>query len=184
MTPRNCVIIHGCPATQSDTAFDKHWIPWVKKELNARGIPTIAPHMSEPWNPNYEAYKKEFQKEDINEQTTLIGHSCGASFLVRWLGESKRKIDTLILVAPWKIAGENDMEKAFYEYPIDGTIPSRVGRIVFFTADNEEREGKESLEIFHSALGGIIVNLSGRGHYVMDDMGTEKFPELIDEVIN
>jgi hypothetical protein len=48
-------------------------------------------------------------------------------FLVRWLGEKKRKINKLILVAPWKISDRKDkFRKLFYEYPIDKTIQERV----------------------------------------------------------
>jgi hypothetical protein len=52
-----------------------------------------------------------------------------------------------------------------------------------FTADDEEDDGKKSLQIFHRALGGRIIELKGRGHYIMSDMGTEEFPELIEEVL-
>ena len=70
-------------------------------------------------------------------------------FLVRWLGETKRKIFKLILVAPWKIPDKDDeFRKELYAYPIDEGIKSRIGEIVMFTADDEEDEGKESLKIF------------------------------------
>lgn len=154
------------------------------KMLNASGISTVVPLMPNPWKPSYEEYKNEFEKQEINDNTILIGHSCGSAFLVRWLGDSKQKVGKLILVAPWKIAGEKSLKKAFYEYPIDETIKSRVGKIVMFTADNEEDAGKESLRIFHSALGGEIIDLKGRGHYTMEDMRTEEFPELLNEVVN
>ena len=53
-----------------------------------------------------------------------------------------------------------------------------------FTADDEEKEGKESLKIFHQALGGEILELKGHGHYTLGDMGTEKFPELLEVILN
>ncbi len=183
MTNKNCIIIHGCTSAPSDGTYNKHWIPWIKEVLNAHSIPTTAPLMPDPWKPNYEEYKKEFEKQDINEHTILIEHSCGSAFLVRWLGDSKRKVDKLILVAPWKIADTNSSKKPFYEYPIDETIGSRVGEIVMFTADNEKSRGKESLKIFHDVLGGKVIELKGRGHYTMGDMGTEEFPELLTEVM-
>lgn len=104
--------------------------------------------------------------------------------MARWLGETKKSIRKLILVAPWKIPDKNDeFRKAFYNYPIDESVKSRVGEIVMFTADDEEDEGKESLKIFHQALGGEIVELKGHGHYTMGDMGTEEFPELLQTVL-
>ncbi len=49
-----------------------------------------------------------------------------------------------------------------------------------FTADDEEEDGKLGLQMFHNALGGKVVELKSRGHYVLGDMGTEEFPELLD----
>lgn len=139
--------------------------------------------MPDPWEPDYNKYKKEFEKYKIDENSILVGHSCGCAFLVRWLGETKQKIRKLILVAPWKIPDKNDrFKKAFYEYTIDKTIKSRVKEIIMFTADNEEDDGRKSLKIFLEVLGGRVIELKGRGHYTFSDMGTEEFPELINEI--
>ncbi|MEK6872728.1 MAG: class I tRNA ligase family protein [Nanoarchaeota archaeon] len=189
----NCIIVHGCPSHDENNSkkrtYDKHWIPYIKKELLEREIPTYTPIMPNPWMPDYNAWKKEFEKSIINEDTILIGHSCGSAFLVRWLGDTKRHINKLILVAPWKIADGSakkefyEVKKLFYDYEIDKTIKSRVKRILMFTADNEEEGGKKSLKIFQEALGGNIVELKGRGHYTMEEMGTDKFPELLKEIV-
>ncbi|TSC83800.1 MAG: hypothetical protein G01um101416_1172 [Microgenomates group bacterium Gr01-1014_16] len=186
----NCVVIHGCPSNVEKAmsperrTYDKHWIPWIKKELTARGIKTETPLMPTPWEPDYEKFKKEFEKQKVTESTILIGHSCGSAFLVRWLGETKRKIFKLILVAPWKIPDKDDkFRKAFYVYLVDETIKSRVEEIFMFTADDEEVDGKESLKIFHQSLGGEVIELKGRGHYTVGGMGTVEFPELLEVVL-
>ena len=164
--------------------YDKYWIPWLKKKLTLRGIKTETPLMPKPWYPDYQSFKKKFEKYEVNDNSVLIGHSCGCAFLLRWMGDTKQKIKKLILVTPWKIPdGEDKIKKLFYEYPIDKTIKSRVQGIVMFTADNEEKDGKKSLEIFHKSLEGKIIELKGRGHYTVGDMGTEKFPELLKEVV-
>ena len=187
----NCIVIHGCPSNTEKAmdpetrTYDKHWIPWIKKNLTALGVKTETPLMPNPWEPVYEDFKREFEKLAVSENTILIGHSCGCAFLVRWLGDSKKKIKKLILVAPWKIADKKDeFRPAFYNYPIDETIKSRVGEIVMFTADDEEGAGKESLKIFHKALIGKIIELKSRGHYTLSDMGTEEFPELLEEIVH
>ena len=185
-----CIIIHGCPSDKEKSmnaetrTYDKHWIPWTRDKLNAKGIETITPLMPEPWAAVYEDFKQEFEKQIVNENTILIGTSCGCAFLVRWLGETKKKILKLILVAPWKIPKPGDkLKQAFYNYPIDETIKDRVKEIIMFTSDNEREGGKESLKIFHNSLGGKIIELKGHGHYVIGDMGTEEFPELIKEIV-
>lgn len=154
---QRAIIVHGC-ADEKDVApelrtYDKHWMPWLKNALLNHGWQVDMPQMPNPWEPIYEAYKTEFEKHSVSEDVVLIGHSCGSAFLVRWLGDSKQKIDTLVMVAPWKIPDGNDaFRKAFYEYPIDLTIKDRVRKIVIFTANDEESEGKESAMIFHNAL--------------------------------
>ncbi|MFA5359188.1 MAG: alpha/beta hydrolase [Patescibacteria group bacterium] len=188
--PKQVIMIHGCPtdvekAMNPETrTYDKHWIPWLKKELIKRGIRTETPLMPTPWEPDYQKFKAEFEKHNVKENTVLIGHSCGTAFLIRWLGDTKRKISKLILVAPWVIADKDDKSRVdFYEYPIDETIKSRVKNIVLFTADNEKEDGKKSVKIIHQALGGKIIELEGRGHYCMSNMGTEEFPELLKVVL-
>lgn len=184
----NCIIIHGCPSNvekamdEETRTYDKHWIPWTKKQLTSKGIKVDTPLMPEPWNPDYNKFKEEFEKYEINENSVLVGHSCGCAFLVKWLGETKQKINKLILVAPWKIP-EKESEKEFYTYPIDEKIKERVNKIVMFTADDEEDDGKKSLGIYHKLLGGKIIELKEHGHYTTGDMGTIEFPELVNEII-
>lgn len=48
-----------------------------------------------------------------------------------------------------------------------------------FISDDEEEDGKKSVEIFHRALGGELIELHGQGHFTMDSMGTDEFPELL-----
>ncbi|MBI2004073.1 alpha/beta fold hydrolase [Candidatus Pacearchaeota archaeon] len=129
----NCIIVHGKADDEKDKSYFKHWIPWIKKKLEDRKIKVFTPLMPEPWKPNYNSWKKEFNKYNIDKNTILIGHSCGSAFLVRWLGETKKKIKRLILVAPWKIS-ESENEKKFYNYKIDSGIRERVNEIIIFTS--------------------------------------------------
>ncbi len=182
--------MHGCPDSEERAmnpltrTYDKHWIPWLKQQLVENGVPTEAPLMPEPWAPDYKKFKQEFEKYNVNENTVLVGHSCGAAFLVRWLGETKQRIHKLALVAPWKINDEGDeFRTKFYEYPIDETIKDRVDQIIIFTADDEEEDGKKSLAIFQQALGGEVIELKNHGHYTMGDMGKEELPELLEVIL-
>ncbi|MBU1038663.1 alpha/beta hydrolase [Patescibacteria group bacterium] len=191
MNNKNCFIIHGCPSNveqgmnPATRIYDKHWLPWLKKELIAKGVPTEMPLMPEPWAPDYQKFKQEFKKYEVNEHSILIGHSCGSTFLVRWLGETKQKIAKLILVAPWKIAHTGDSFRPnFYTYDIDVTIKERVSKIIMFTANDEADEGQQSLKIFNKALGGEIISLPNHGHYCFKNMKTEEFPELLQEVLS
>lgn len=184
MSEQKCIIVHGCPSTSLDASYNQHWIPWTKNTLEQHGIKTHTPMMPSPWEPSYEKFKKEFEKNKIDSNTILIGHSCGCAFLIRWLGDSNHKIEKLILVAPWKINDEGDVfREHFYSFEINPEIKKRVKKIIYFTANNEEDAGKKSLKMYHDILGGEIVTIPNYGHFTLNEMKTEKFPELISKAI-
>jgi len=193
----NVVIVHGCPdkkgkfMSNEERAKQKNWRLWTKENLEKKGIKVDLPLMPEPWEPDYEKFKREFEKYKINENSVLIGTSCGCAFLVRWLGETKKKIKKLILVAPWKIVGGNkpkkhfEIRKKFYNFDIDEMINKSVGEVVFFTSNNESDLGKESLKLYQNILKGKVVSLKNHGHYTLSDMGGDiEFPELLDEILS
>jgi predicted alpha/beta hydrolase family esterase len=173
-------LLHGCPDSEHEEN-NRDWILWTQTQLVELGIHASAPLMPASWTPNYEVFKKEFEKNEVAEHDILVGHSCGGAFLVRWLGDTKQKVKKLILVAPWKIsAGQEE----YYGFEIDKTIPERVGEIVMFTSDDEEEDGKESVKIFHGALGGKLIELPKHGHFDRESMGTEEFHELLHEILS
>jgi predicted alpha/beta hydrolase family esterase len=187
----NCIIVHGCADEEEqylppeEQHFDKQRMPRLEKQLTHIWIKTERPSMPNSRAPDYDAYKEVFEKLHVDENTILIGHSCGAAFLVRRLWESRKHVSQLILVAPWKIPDGDDVtKKLFYEYPIDEGIKNRVDHITIFSADNEEDEGKESAQIFYKALSGNYIELVGKWHYTLEEMWTEEFPEIVEVIKN
>jgi len=186
----NVVIVHGSPI-EGEEPFDfekatyyKHWLPWIKEQLKAKRIECEIPLMPIPWEPNYKDWEKEFEKNKIDENSVLIGHSAGTTFLVRWLSESKKKIKKLILVAPWKIPWRNSkINKDFCNYKIEPSIKKNVGEIIIFTSNDEDEDGKKSVKIFQDIIGGKIIELKEHGHYCFGNMGTNEFPELLEEIL-
>ena len=190
MKKGNVIIVHGCPGDEERAkdskrrTYDKHWIPWLRESLEERRFSVNVPLMPKPWAPNYGNWKKEFDKLVINADSILIGHSCGCAFLVRWLGETKKKVKKLILVAPWKIPfRENRIDINFYGFKIDGAIKGRINEIITFTSNDEEDDGKRSVKIYNKSLGGKVIELKNHGHFTEGDMGTIEFPELLEEVL-
>ncbi len=181
MSKKNCIIVHWCPNNEKDLGFDWHWLPWIKSELTKRRIETVIPIVNYAWNPEYENFKKQFEKNIISEKTILIWHSCWCAFLVRWLWESKQKISKLILVAPRKIPDEDsEIKRAFYNYDINPWLRRRIKDVIMFTSNNEEKNWKISLTMFHDILWWRVINLENHGHYCLNDMWTEEFPELLE----
>ncbi len=185
----NCIIIHGSPSKDRRKEKDyipgnkKHWIPWVKNKLSKEGISTLVPLMPTPWRPIYEEWKEEFEKLPVNENTILIGHSAGASFLVRWLGETNEKVKKLILIAPSKICSPDKKRlRELYNFEINKNLSDSVNEIIIFVS-NDREDIKKSAKIYHEKLGGKLIELKNKGHYTLRHMGTEEFPELLKEVL-
>ena len=102
---QNCIIVHGSNSSEKRATEGKpenlrHWKPWLKNNLEKNGIPTSNELYPRDWIPDYGEWKKVFEKNAISEKTTLIGHSAGTAFLLRWLTENKKKVDRLTMVAP------------------------------------------------------------------------------------
>lgn len=187
---KNCIILHGCPQSEQSFLdlqtrnFTGHWIGYVKTELIMKGVLTKTPILPRAYEPNYEKFKYEMGKYPINENTILIGHSCSCAFLVKYLGETKKKANKLILVAPMKIAKEGDtLKQTLYNFEIDKSISTRVKEIVIFTSDTEEDRGKESAKIFEEALNAEVISIPNYGHYIKEHMQTDKFVELVSIVL-
>lgn len=187
----NCIVVHGCPSNKEsliDIRKDtkKHWIPWLRKELQKQGIAVSTPLMPDSWSAIYEEWKKEFEKLKITENSIIVGHSCGAAFIVRWLSENPRKIKKLILIAPAKILGETSKptSKAFYDFDINTNLSRFVGEILIFVSDNEDERLKKSAALYAETLNTKIVWFKNKGHFMPDQMRTDHFPELLDSILS
>ena len=162
----------------------RHWKPWLKENLEKRGIKTSNELYPEDWSPDYVKWKNVFEKNSITESTTFIGHSAGTAFLLRWLGENKKKVDKLILVAP--SLTKSDKYKylsKLKDFTYDSSLKKYFNKLIIFYSDNDSNSIIESAKDVHSKLGGDLVHIKGKGHFCYDDMGTEEFHELLEAII-
>ena len=187
----NVIIVHGSNSTEKHAneglpENERHWKPWLKTELESRGIEVSNELYPQDWNPNYEEWKKVFEKNKINENTILVGHSAGGAFLVRWLSENKKKIKKLILVSPGKAGKEsrktlsdlygNRTIKNIEEFVQDG--------ISIFTSDDDIKHHIIGADEYGEELPAKVIRLGkGWGHFTFGDMGKKEFPELLNEIL-
>ncbi len=192
MKERNpsCIIVHGCPsdvekAMNSKTrTYDKHWMPWIKKQLEEEGIKVFVPLMPEPWKPDYSEWKAAFEKNKVDEETILIGHSGGAGFLVRWLGEIKKRVKKLILIAPYILDSGVDPElRELVSFKPDLKLKGYCKEIIVFIDKKDDKDIVRSANYLEEKMGAKVVELKNHGHFTLEDMKTEKFPELFNEIL-
>jgi predicted alpha/beta hydrolase family esterase len=185
---KNCIIIHGGPLTDTPenppNLHTLYWHPWTKNELSKHSIETHIPAMPNPWNPKYDEYKGHMDSLPVSEDSVLIGHSRGVAFLLRWLGDTKQKVQKLIMVAPnLRTESGDDELQSFYDFNLDTSIKELVAERVVFTSENDDLENMESAKLLADILDCKVINLPEHGHFITEEMGGNEFPELIAEII-
>ena len=185
----NVIIVHGSNPTEKGSQEglpenERHWKSWLKKKLEKRGFSVSNELYPEDWLPSYEKWKVVFEKNKINENSILIGHSAGTAFLLRWLGENKKKVDKVILVAPSIIrCGKYLKESNLKNFDIDFSLKKYFNELVMFYSDDDYDFIIGSAKKIYSKIGGKLIELKDKGHFIEEDMGTKEFPELLGEIL-
>ncbi len=186
---KNAIIIHGMPSkkeyfnSKNQAQSNKHWFPWIQRQLILKGILAQTPEFPEPYKPVYEKWRDVFELFKIDKNTILVGHSCGAGFLVRWLSENKIKVGKVILVAPW-IDPEHKLKTKFFDFEIDPNLVKKTGGLTIFVSKDDYRFIVESVNQLKNSIKGKITikEFANCGHFTFKDLGTEKFLELRDAI--
>lgn len=186
---KTAILIHGW--SEKEQYFDPsepapsnaHWFPWVQRQLLLKGILAQTPEMPGEYSPHYGQWKKMFERFEINKETILIGHSCGGGFLVRWLSENDVNVGKVLLVAPW-LDPKKEIDPEFFNFSIDPHIVKKTKGLSIFYSTNDMETVNQSIEILKSTLLGVkFKEFHDKGHFVLGDMKTEQFPELIGEIL-
>ncbi len=186
----NAIILHGRPgkkeyySDEHPSSSNYHWIPWLQKQLMIRDIKADTPEIPNAYAPDWQTWCTEFERFEVNEGTILVGHSNGGGFLVRWLSENPDiKVKFLGLVAPSFNEGELT-DGDFFDFKIDSSIASRVGRIVVFNGMKDSQSVHDSIESIVKEIDGVeLREFENLAHFCVDDMESEKFPELLEEIL-
>jgi uncharacterized protein len=179
-------IIHGrCNADEyyssaHPSLSNNHWLPWLQKQLLMRNIFTQTPEMPQPCRPIYSEWATLFNRlVYAHDDLFLIGHSCGAGFLLRWLSETGRAPVRTVLVAPWLNPLKKGADDDFFNFTIDHRLPTRTD-LHILASDNDGEDVMQSVRIIRAALPDARYHLfEGYGHFCLSDMKTDRFPDLL-----
>jgi len=144
----NVIIVHGSNATEEDSKSRKwgpenlrHWKPWIKKKLEEEGIVVSNEIYPRDWLPDYEEWKNVFEENEIDENTVLVGHNAGAAFILRWLAENKKKVNKVILVAPYIVQSNTySYLNEFNDFKIDSALKNYFNELTVFYADDDDED--------------------------------------------
>jgi len=186
---KNAILVHG--TCDKDEYFDEnqpslsnaHWFPWLQKQLLVNSIFCQTPEMPDAHTPVYEKWKKEFERFTVDENSILVGYSCGGGFLVRWLTENKIKINKLILVAPW-LDPQHSKTTDFFSFEIDKNLLGRTNETHLFISKDDDKDIHKSVEIIKNKLPTIKIHqFENKGHFTYEEMKSDKFPELLEIIL-
>ncbi len=189
---RKAIILHGSPYKEQffdpnfPSSSNYYWLPWLQKQLVLNDIPANTPEVPNAWIPHYPTWKNAFEVYDLDEEIILVGHSCGAGFLIRWLSENKDvRVGKVILVAPWldpTFDPGNADSSDFFNFVIDPELVSRTKKLIIISSDNDMETIQKSVKKLRDEIPGIqYKELHDRKHFY-DDNNME-FPELLEEIL-
>ena len=187
---KRAIIIHGYnnksefEDTTRPSASNDHWIPWLQRQLLLNGIEAQTPEMPGFYKPNYEQWKDTLEMFHPDEETILVGHSCGGGFLVRWLSENSKKVGKVVLVAPW-IDPTKAIDPEFFNFEIVSDISSRTNGLSVMYSTDDHPEIVTTIETLKQELENVnFIEFQDKGHFVFNSLNSEQFPELLEVILN
>lgn len=184
----NAILLHGKPSKEeyydpkAPSMSNAHWFPWLQGQLLKHDIWAATPEVPNSWKPYYPLWQREFERFDVTPDTILIGHSCGAGFLVRWLSEHKDvKVGKVVLVAP--SLGIDWVEDDFFEFEMDHDLANRTKGVVIFGSDNDKPAIGKAIARYHAGIENVIYREFHHGHFTIKYLPSGEFPELLEEIL-
>lgn len=191
---KHVLLIHGLPNKDEvlgdvwPSPSNAHWFPWVQKQLTRQGILCQTLEMPRSYNPVYKEQERVLNQMEISEETTLVGHSCGGGFLIRYLSEhTDIKPKKVILVAPWldleHYLKELNPESDYFDFTIDAHLAERTQLVCMYSTDDDAFI-LNTVDTIKQEIPNVEYKVfSDKGHFTEPDLGTKEFPELLSEIL-
>jgi|SRR3989344_3664390 len=182
-TYKNAFVFHGTAGSP-----EGNWFPWIKKELEQRGIPTTVPRFPTPEGESLEAWFKvlDEQEQKIGPDSLMIGHSKGGMFLLKELERLKEPVKTAVFVsAPIGIKPilYYKEDKLFTNFEFDWTkIKNKADNFVVFHSDDDPYVSMANGEELAKKLGVKLTFIPHAGHFNAESVYTE-FPAILKVIL-
>lgn len=187
---QTAIIIHGTPDrdeyfnVDGDSQSNSHWIPWLQQQLIVNGINTQTPEMPDAYEPDYQKWLNVFSNFKIDENTILVGHSCGAGFIVRYLSENNIKVGDVFLVAPW-LDTDKTLNTNFFDFKIDQSLINKIKSMNIIYSIDDDTDVLESVNKITEEVASVnVIKFENKKHFTFGDLKTRKFLELLDLILS
>jgi predicted alpha/beta hydrolase family esterase len=157
----------------------------LKKKLEERGNSVYVPRFPTPENQSVKNWSRalEEQAPRFGENTVLIGHSCGATYLLHILEVLKTPVAKSIFVSGFidKLGDDyfDALNETFvaHEFKWD-TIKKNAGEITLFHGDNDPYVPLSAAQKLSDKLEAPLTIIKNGGH-LNAEFGYTKFPEIL-----
>lgn len=180
MKKYDIVIMHGTGGSP-----DGNWFPWLKSELEKLGHNVYVPKFPTPENQSVKSWcaTLDAQAPRFGENTILIGHSCGAAYLLHVLEEIAKPVAQSIFVSGFidKLGNEwfDNLNETFVNHDFDwAKIRKNAGDITVFHGDNDPYVPMHAAMRLSDGLQTKITVIPNGGHLNAEFEYTE-FPEIL-----
>ena len=183
------LLVHGF-----EGSGETNWLPWIKKELEARGFEVFNPTISTSEHPTVESWMEELMPfmEKMGGDDIIVGHSLGSKAALHLVEKAKKKIGHLFLIASaigdveerdWNWFKEEskdsdiDALRKFWETPVKWeTVDKLAGSKNLVLSDDDPYI---KTKMYKNLPAGWFYQLwSGFGHF-----DSKKYPELLNLVL-
>lgn len=175
---KKALILHSYTNTP-----EGNWYPWLKVELEKRGYEVWVPQLPtmEGPKPDMEVMLRAIMERDwVDEETVVVGHSLGAVLTIR-LAERVKFFQGIVL-AGWDFDDLDPRDELFWPSKIDfQKVKSNVLRWIVPISDNDPYVSAYMTERMAERLGAKVIKMGQRGHFCTGD-GVTEVPEILEWV--
>lgn len=95
-------------------------------------------------------------------------------------------IDKLVLVAPWLNSEKDDKyDPDMFAFKLSSEVAQRVKKIIVLYSTDDDDGIIQSVEEIRSSITGVeYIEFENKGHFIEEDMGSNKFPELLSVIVD
>jgi predicted alpha/beta hydrolase family esterase len=154
-------IVHGFEGSPNGG-----WRPWLMGELEKRDIYACALSMPDPEAPVCYKLVEEISRHiNKDDEVYLVGHSLGASAILRYLESAPAGIAGAVLVSGPIEKNRNNKIDSFLDKPFDWkNIKSKASEFVIIHGDTDPNVPLNDAEILSKELDGELIIVKNGGH--------------------
>jgi predicted alpha/beta hydrolase family esterase len=168
---------------------EEGWFPWLKTELEKKGIITQVLKMPDSAHPKIRPWTSYLatKVKNVDTETYFVGHSIGCQTILRYLEKSKGNTGGCVFVAGWFTLSSaatttregKTIAKPWLSTPIDCvTVRKKMKQAIAVFSDNDPYVPLHNAEMFKVELGSRIIILKNKKHFTGED-GITKLPVVL-----